>query len=63
MEEKEDEILTLQEAADFLRVGRNAMSKMVNNGEIPGKKVGREWRFSRQALLKWLENGQAKNKK
>lgn len=60
MEKKEDDILTLQEAADFLKVGRGAMSKMVNEGKIPGKKVGREWRFSRQVLLKWLESQNGK---
>jgi len=60
--EKDDEILTLQEAADFLKVGRNAMSKMVNEGKIPGKKVGREWRFSKQALIEWLKNGKQDSK-
>ncbi len=60
--EKDDEILTLQEAADFLKVGRNAMSKMVNERKIPGKKVGREWRFSRQALIEWLKNGKQDSK-
>ena len=47
-------VLTLDEAAELLRVDVKQMRKIAANGEVPGRKVGNEWRFSRDALLNWL---------
>lgn len=58
----EDEVLNSKEAAEFLKINRNTLRKFVQEGIIPAQKLGRQWRFSKQALLKWLESGQAKNK-
>jgi excisionase family DNA binding protein len=48
------EILTLREAARFVRVSEKTLGDMARRKRIPGQKVGREWRFLRQALEKWL---------
>ncbi|MDF9409743.1 helix-turn-helix domain-containing protein [Pelotomaculum isophthalicicum JI] len=50
--------MNLEEAAEFLRISQTTLKKLLREGEIPARKVGREWRLSRQALLKWLESGQ-----
>jgi excisionase family DNA binding protein len=47
-------VLTLDEAAELLRVDPKQMQKLAANGEVPGRKVGAEWRFSRTGLLNWL---------
>src|SRR3954447_26172170 len=47
-------VLTLDEAAELLRIDAKEMRKLAANGEIPGRKVGNEWRFSRTGLLNWL---------
>jgi hypothetical protein len=31
--------------------------KLAREGTIPATRVGREWRFSRTNLVKWIENG------
>lgn len=49
------EVLTIQEAADFLRVSRSTLYKLVQAGKVPGKKVGRHWRFRKKTLENWLE--------
>jgi excisionase family DNA binding protein len=49
------EYLTANEAADLLRVSAKLIRDMARQGLIPGRKIGREWRFSRAALQKWLE--------
>lgn len=54
----EDEVMSTNEAAEFLKINRNTLMKYVHEGVIPAQKLGRQWRFSKQALLKWLENGQ-----
>lgn len=58
----EDEVMNSKEAADFLKISRGTLMKYVQEGLIPAQKLGWQWRFSREALLKWLENGQAKGK-
>ncbi|KYC46401.1 MAG: Helix-turn-helix domain protein [Candidatus Methanofastidiosum methylothiophilum] len=58
----EDEVLNLKEAVIFLKIGRTTLLKLAQEGKLPGQKIGNQWRFSRQALLKWLESGQAQRK-
>jgi hypothetical protein len=48
------EILTLPEAAGFLRVSEEGLRADAINGKVPGRLVAGEWRFSRVALLNWL---------
>lgn len=44
------EILTVNEAAALMRVSRATVYRLVTRGELPGRKVGRVWRFSKRAL-------------
>ena len=48
------EVLTLGEAAELLRVDDDVLAAMANAGELPGRKLGDEWRFARAGLLRWL---------
>jgi excisionase family DNA binding protein len=49
------EVMTLEEAATFLRFNRKTVSHMAAAGELPGVKLGgRSWRFSRRLLTDWL---------
>lgn len=50
----EKEIMTLNEAADFLRVCRQTLRAYVVAGKIPCRKVGRRYLFSKLAILNWL---------
>ena len=47
-------VLTLEEAAELLRVDAAGVAELAEAGELPGRKVGGEWRFAREALLSWL---------
>lgn len=49
------EILTIHETAEYLRIPLSSMYKLAQEGKIPCQKVGRHWRFRRQALDRWLE--------
>ncbi len=51
------EILTMEEAADFFGVSIKTFIKLLKEEKVPGRKIGREWRFSRQALIEWLAAG------
>ncbi len=48
------EVLTLAEAAAFLRVTEADVVRMVGPRGLPGRLIGSEWRFSRTALDDWL---------
>lgn len=51
------EILDVGGAARLLGVARGTIYRMARTGELPGTQVGREWRFARSVLIKWVENG------
>jgi excisionase family DNA binding protein len=51
---EEREVLTLEELADLLSVDVEAARGLAEAGELPGRKLGEEWRFSRRAILDWL---------
>src|SRR5690242_16738972 len=48
------EVLTLEEAAELLRADAGAIRELAEKGELPGRKLGEDWRFSREALIAWL---------
>lgn len=48
------DVLTLSEAAGFLRVSEKTVADLARREAIPARKVGREWRFARGALVEWL---------
>jgi excisionase family DNA binding protein len=48
------DILTLAEAAAYLRVSGSAVDQLVADQAIPARKIGGEWRFLRRALEDWL---------
>lgn len=51
------DILNLEQAIEFLGVSEKTLIKMLREEHIPARKIGREWRFSREALLRWLASG------
>ena len=58
MENRNSDVLTVEEAADLLKIPRSSIYKLAQEGRIPAQKVGRHWRFHRATLLK-LVAGQA----
>ena len=50
---KED-ILTVREIAEMLKLADKTVYSLVSDGEIPGFKVGGSWRFSKKELEKWV---------
>lgn len=47
-------VLTLREAASFLRISQDALVKMAEDGEIPGVLMEGRWRFPKSNLEEWL---------
>ena len=51
---RETGVLTLSEAATYLRVSENAVLKLIAEEGLPGRQIGSEWRFLHSALNIWL---------
>lgn len=54
----EKEILTIEEAAVYLQIGKRSIYKLAKEGKIPGKKVLNKWRFEKKSLREWVSNGE-----
>jgi excisionase family DNA binding protein len=48
------EVLTLGEAAAYLRVAEAEVVRLANLLDLPGRAIGGEWRFLKTALQDWL---------
>jgi excisionase family DNA binding protein len=54
------EVLTLEEAAAFLRVSPDAVMRLVVQQALPGRQIEGQWRFLRAALADWLREKSGK---
>jgi excisionase family DNA binding protein len=58
------EVMRLDELAHYLRVSKSTLYKLVQQGGLPGQKVGKQWRFHKSAVDDWLrQHPQRKPKK
>jgi excisionase family DNA binding protein len=54
MAESNPPVMTISEMAEYLRIPRASLYKLAQKGKIPCQKVGRHWRFRREAIDEWL---------
>jgi excisionase family DNA binding protein len=51
----ESDLLTANEVSEYLRIPQSTVYKLVQEGKIPGFKVGRHWRFRRAVVQAWIK--------
>jgi len=51
-----DKWLTLEQIAEYLQMSTSSIYKMAQAGKIPAYKVGRQWRFKKEEIDKWITN-------
>ena len=49
-----DEILTLKEVAEYLKLAEKTAYRLAADGKLPGFKVGGSWRFQKVDIQKWI---------
>lgn len=47
-------VMTVDDVAAMLKIGRAAVYESVSRDEIPHRRVGKQIRFSRQGIMRWL---------
>lgn len=50
-----DDILTIREVAEYLKIREKTAYRLVAEGKIPGFKVGGSWRFRRSEIETWID--------
>ena len=60
----DNEILTIREVAEYLKLAEKTVYRIAAEGKIPGFKVGGAWRFRKDEILRWIaDQEQAVTKK
>jgi len=57
----EREILNIEDAASLLGVSIKTFNKVLHSEDMPARKIGREWKFSRRALVEWVGRGHSRD--
>jgi excisionase family DNA binding protein len=53
---EDDEILTVRQVSNLLKLHQRTVYKLAQIGMIPGWRVGKKWRFLRSEIMKRFEN-------
>ncbi len=48
-------VLTIDDLAEYLKISKSTLYKLAQEGALPGQKIGRHWRFHREAVDEWLK--------
>jgi excisionase family DNA binding protein len=59
--DRSDEVLTLSEAAAYLRLAEADVVRLAHLQELPGRQIGNEWRFLKAGLQDWLRTPSRKS--
>ena len=51
----QEEILTIADVASYLKVTEKTLYGLAQKGDLPGFKVGGQWRFRRAAIDSWID--------
>ncbi|HBE45179.1 MAG TPA: DNA-binding protein [Deltaproteobacteria bacterium] len=54
MEEKEKEIMTVKQVAEYLQMDEHTIYKLARKGLIPSLKIAGQWRFKKDVIDKWI---------
>ena len=49
------DVMKIDELATYLQVAKSTLYKLTQEGKVPGQKVGKHWRFHKDAIDDWLK--------
>lgn len=51
------DVLDIKDMCQILRIGRKTAYKLLQTGEIPYRKIGRNYKIRKEAIINYLEKG------
>ena len=54
MRAQHPDVMTIDELAAYLQLSKSTLYKLAQEGKVPGQKVGKHWRFHKEAVDNWL---------
>ncbi len=51
-----DRLLTIDEVADYMQVSRFTVYRLAKDRAIPATKIGRQWRFQKEEIDRWVKH-------
>ena len=48
------DVMTIEQLADYLQIAKSTLYKLAQEGRIPAQKVGKHWRFHKDAIDRWI---------
>ncbi|MBX3323925.1 MAG: helix-turn-helix domain-containing protein [Phycisphaeraceae bacterium] len=49
------DVMTVEQLCAYLQIAKSTLYKLAQEGKVPGQKVGKHWRFRKDAIDRWLE--------
>ena len=56
LKKSKNESVNVREVAEFLKLHRETVNKMIKSGELPALKVGTAWRLNRIQIMEWAKS-------
>lgn len=53
--EQADIVMTVKEVSIYLKLAESTVYRLAQEGQLPGRKFGGAWRFSRRTLDHWFQ--------
>lgn len=57
MTAKHNDIMSMDDLAEYLRISKSTLYKLAVENKLPGQKIGKRWRFHREAIDEWIKHG------
>lgn len=56
MDSSGNQVLTLAEVSEYLRIPVSTIYKLSREGALPAQKLGKQWRYHKEAIDEWLKS-------
>ncbi len=53
------EIMTIEELSGYLKIPKSTLYKLAQEGKLPGQKIGKQWRFGKRSIDRWINDDQS----
>jgi excisionase family DNA binding protein len=57
---RSDKVMTVEEVSQYLHIHPSTLYRLLKRGEIPGFRIGSDWRFNIEAIDLWRSKLESK---